>query len=38
MDHAYGLTFDVAAFLDISPDRISPIEHPTFKDYLYCRR
>ncbi|MBT1162449.1 MULTISPECIES: UDP-N-acetylmuramoyl-L-alanyl-D-glutamate--2,6-diaminopimelate ligase [Bifidobacterium] len=34
----YGLTFDVAAFLNISPDHISPIEHPTFEDYLHCKR
>ena len=34
----YGLTFDVGAFLNISPDHISPIEHPTFEDYLHCKR
>lgn len=34
----YGLQFDVAGFLNISPDHISPIEHPTFEDYLYCKR
>ncbi|TPF87382.1 UDP-N-acetylmuramoylalanyl-D-glutamate--2,6-diaminopimelate ligase [Bifidobacterium sp. UTCIF-37] len=34
----YGFTFDVGAFLNISPDHISPIEHPTFEDYLYCKR
>ncbi|MBW3081640.1 UDP-N-acetylmuramoyl-L-alanyl-D-glutamate--2,6-diaminopimelate ligase [Bifidobacterium saguinibicoloris] len=34
----YGLTFDVGAFLNISPDHISPIEHPTLEDYLYCKR
>lgn len=34
----YGLTFDVGALLNISPDHISPIEHPTFEDYLYCKR
>ena len=33
-----ALTFDVGAFLNISPDHISPIEHPTFEDYLYCKR
>ncbi len=33
-----GLNFDAAAFLNISPDHISPIEHPTFEDYLYCKR
>ncbi|MBT1181116.1 UDP-N-acetylmuramoyl-L-alanyl-D-glutamate--2,6-diaminopimelate ligase [Bifidobacterium sp. CP2] len=34
----YGLTFDVGAFLNISPDHISPIEHPTFEDYFHCKR
>ena len=38
VDRVYGLTFDVAAFLNISPDHISGIEHPTFEDYLYCKR
>ena len=32
VDRVFGLTFDVAAFLNISPDHISPIEHPTFED------
>ena len=34
----YGLTLDVGIFLNISPDHISPIEHPTFDDYFYCKR
>ncbi len=34
----FGLTFDVGAFLNISPDHISPIEHPTFEDYFFCKR
>ena len=34
----YGLTFDVGAFLNISPDHIGPIEHPTFEDYFYHKR
>lgn len=38
VDRVYGLTFDVGAFLNISPDHISPIEHPTFEDYFYCKR
>lgn len=38
VDRVHGLTFDAAAFLNISPDHISPIEHPTFEDYLYCKR
>ncbi|BDR54848.1 UDP-N-acetylmuramyl-tripeptide synthetase [Bombiscardovia apis] len=38
VDRVYGLTFDVGAFLNVSPDHISPVEHPTFEDYLYCKR
>ncbi|KAB8291007.1 UDP-N-acetylmuramoyl-L-alanyl-D-glutamate--2,6-diaminopimelate ligase [Bifidobacterium avesanii] len=38
VDRVYGLTFDVGAFLNISPDHISPIEHPSFEDYLDCKR
>ena len=34
----YGLIFDVGVFLNISPDHIGPIEHPTFEDYFYCKR
>lgn len=29
-----GLSYDVAAFLNIGIDHVSPIEHPTFEDYL----
>ena len=29
-----GLSLDVAAFLNIGVDHVSPIEHPTFEDYL----
>jgi len=38
MKRVYGLTFDVGIFLNISPDHISPIEHPDFEDYFYCKR
>lgn len=34
----FGLTFDVGAFLNISPDHISPIEHPSFEDYFFAKR
>lgn len=34
----FGLTFDVGLFLNIGHDHISPIEHPTFEDYFYCKR
>jgi len=37
-NRVYGVTFDVGIFLNISPDHIGPIEHPTFEDYLYCKR
>ena len=29
-----GLSYDVAAFLNIGVDHVSDIEHPTFEDYL----
>lgn len=29
-----GLPFEVAVFLNIDEDHISPIEHPTYEDYL----
>lgn len=38
VNRVYGFTFDVGAFLNITPDHISPIEHPTLEDYLYCKR
>lgn len=38
VDRVYGLFFDVGIFLNITPDHISPIEHPTFDDYFYCKR
>ncbi len=38
IDRVYGITFDVGAFLNISPDHISPKEHPSFEDYFYCKR
>ncbi|MDD7593648.1 MAG: UDP-N-acetylmuramoyl-L-alanyl-D-glutamate--2,6-diaminopimelate ligase [Peptoniphilaceae bacterium] len=32
-----GLHFDQGAFLNISPDHLSPIEHPDFEDYLQSK-
>lgn len=32
-----GLAYDVAAFLNIGIDHVSPIEHPTFDDYLQSK-
>lgn len=34
----FGLHFETGVFLNISPDHISPIEHPTFADYFNCKR
>ena len=33
-DRTYGVCFEVAAFTNIGEDHISPLEHPTFEDYL----
>lgn len=33
----YGLPLDIGVFLNISPDHISPVEHPSFEDYLSCK-
>ena len=38
VNRVHGLTFDMGAFLNISPDHISDIEHPTFEDYFRCKR
>lgn len=38
LHRVYGLTFDVGVFLNISPDHIGPIEHPSFEDYFYHKR
>lgn len=38
VERVYGLAFDVGVFLNISPDHIGPIEHPTFEDYFYHKR
>ena len=38
VNRVHGLTFDVGAFLNISPDHISDIEHPTFEVYFRCKR
>ena len=37
LNRVYGLTFDVGIMLNLSPDHIGPIEHPTFEDYMYCK-
>ncbi|MBQ1419366.1 MAG: hypothetical protein IIZ01_00345 [Aeriscardovia sp.] len=33
-----GIEFDAGAFLNISPDHVSPSEHPNFEDYFFCKR
>ena len=33
-DRVLGLDFDIACFLNIGRDHISPVEHPTFEDYF----
>ena len=33
-DRVLGLTLDVACFLNIGRDHISPVEHPDFEDYF----
>lgn len=33
-----GINFDAGAFLNISPDHVSPTEHPNFEDYFFCKR
>lgn len=38
VNRVYDFHFNVAAFLNISPDHVSPIEHPTLEDYLWCKR
>lgn len=37
VDRVYGIHFNVGVFLNISEDHISPIEHPSFEDYLQCK-
>lgn len=37
-ERVYAINFDVGVFLNISPDHIGPIEHPTLEDYFYCKR
>lgn len=37
VDRVYGQHFDYGIFLNISPDHISPSEHPDFADYFECK-
>lgn len=37
-NRVYNLKYDVGIFLNITPDHIGKNEHPTFEDYLYCKK
>ncbi len=37
MDRIFGLSFDVCAFTNLSPDHIGGNEHPTFEHYRDCK-
>ncbi|AKP67773.1 UDP-N-acetylmuramoyl-L-alanyl-D-glutamate--2,6-diaminopimelate ligase [Companilactobacillus ginsenosidimutans] len=37
-NRVYGLTFDIGGFLNITPDHIGANEHPTYEDYLFCKK
>ncbi len=37
-DRVSGLTFSVGAFLNLSPDHISPTEHSSFEDYKEAKK
>ncbi len=38
LDRLYGLHLDLGLFLNISPDHVSPDEHPSMEDYFWCKR
>lgn len=38
MHRVAGFTFDYGIFTNISPDHIGPNEHPTFENYLECKK
>ncbi|AUI72120.1 UDP-N-acetylmuramoyl-L-alanyl-D-glutamate--2,6-diaminopimelate ligase [Companilactobacillus alimentarius] len=37
-NRVYGLKFNIGGFLNITPDHIGPNEHPTYADYLNCKK
>lgn len=37
LDRTYGLEFDLALFLNLSPDHIGGAEHKDFAEYLSCK-
>lgn len=38
LERTQGVFFDYGAFLNISPDHISPGEHESFEEYLHCKK
>lgn len=38
LERTAGVFFDYGAFLNISPDHISPGEHESFEEYLNCKK
>lgn len=38
LERTAGVEFDYGAFLNISPDHISPGEHESFEEYLNCKK
>ena len=37
LDRIYSLSFDIGAFINISYDHVSPLEHKDFNEYLNCK-
>lgn len=37
LDRIYGINFDVGAFINISYDHVSPLEHKDFDEYFACK-
>ena len=38
MKRTFGIQFNYSAFLNISPDHISPNEHKDFNEYMQCKK
>lgn len=36
-NRVYGIKFDTCVFTNLSPDHISPHEHPSFEHYMNCK-
>ena len=37
LDRIYGINFDIGAFINISYDHVSPLEHADFDEYFTCK-